>query len=213
MRRQTRTTRDCKKVGAMTGDQRMVGDCDIWWVRWQQQGRPRSCPRPSFHHLHQRRSLSRAMATQQRRRISINDTDEEIPALQSPSDSSESEDEPPQPPQPTTGQHPPPRPLAADVFDSDDSDITENGNVILLPDSQPDNRCRCSAPIPCSFLRCALRKGAITAVPAIHEPIPISVQSTRGQRNRYRIFKLIGGPVPPQFQRRRRRSRQSPKPE
>lgn len=64
------------------------------------------------------------MAT--RRRSSTNGTDEEIPALQSPSDSSESEDEPAQPPRPTTGQHPPLRPLAADVFDSDDSDITES---------------------------------------------------------------------------------------
>lgn len=76
------------------------------------------------------------MTTQQRRRISINDTDEEIPALQSPSDSSESEDEPTQPPRPTTGQDPSLRPLAADVFDSDDSDITESGTVILLPDFQ-----------------------------------------------------------------------------
>jgi len=55
--------------------------------------------------------------------------DEEMPALQSPSDSSESEDEP-APQRRPTEQHAvsPRRPLAADVFDSDDSDmdITES---------------------------------------------------------------------------------------
>ena len=60
--------------------------------------------------------------------------DEEIPPLQSPSDSSESEDEPIPQPRPT-GQHTvivPPRPLVADAFDSDDSDmdITESGTTI-----------------------------------------------------------------------------------
>lgn len=84
--------------------------------------------------------LSRGMPTQRRRRRSISETDEEIPALQSPSDSSESEDSPIIPPRPLTVQDPtpPPRPLAAGVFDSDDSDmdITESGTVIQPFDSR-----------------------------------------------------------------------------
>jgi hypothetical protein len=72
------------------------------------------------------------MSTRQQFRRSINETDEEIPSLQSPSDSSEGEDEPTPQPLPTQ-QHtiPPLRPLAADAFDSDDSDmdITESGTV------------------------------------------------------------------------------------
>ena len=84
------------------------------------------------------------MPTQQRRRTSLSEgfeTDDEIPALQSPSDSSESEDEPtPQPrPPPTTRQRAVPlrRPLA-NVFDSDDSDvdITESGTVLSFFDSR-----------------------------------------------------------------------------
>lgn len=75
------------------------------------------------------------MPTQQRRRRSIDGTDEEIPALQSPSDSSESEDELLLRPQ-TIGQDPVSlrRPLAAEHFDSDDSDmdITESGTAILV---------------------------------------------------------------------------------
>ena len=71
------------------------------------------------------------MSTQQQRRVSLSEEfemDDEIPALQSPSDSSESEDEPtPQPRAPTRQRTAPlRRPLA---FDSDDSDIdiTESG--------------------------------------------------------------------------------------
>ena len=81
------------------------------------------------------------MSTRQRRRRSIGETDEEIPALQSPSDSSESEEEPipqPRPTEPPTVPVPPLRPLAADAFDSDDSDmdITESGTPpsdLLIP--------------------------------------------------------------------------------
>lgn len=70
----------------------------------------------------------------------MNETDEDIPALQSPSDSSESDNEPivvPPRPQTWQGTVPPSRPLAADVFDSDDSDmdITESGTVIQSLDS------------------------------------------------------------------------------
>ena len=77
------------------------------------------------------------MSSQHRQTGRAIDTDEEIPALQSASDSSESEGEPipPRPPrQPTV---PPRRPLATGVFDSDDSDmdITESGNVIFPFDS------------------------------------------------------------------------------
>ena len=82
------------------------------------------------------------MSTQQQRRTSLSEefeTDDEIPALQSPSDSSESEDEPTPQPRPTTRQRRMPlrRPLA-NVFDSDDSDadITENGTVLLFFDTQ-----------------------------------------------------------------------------
>ena len=80
----------------------------------------------------------RGMPTQQQRRISVS-TDEEIPALQSPSDSSESEAEPTPQPRPTTRQRtaPPRRPLG-NVFDSDDSDIdiTESGTVLSYFDSR-----------------------------------------------------------------------------
>jgi len=86
----------------------------------------------------------RGMSTQQQQRRSSTsegaETDGEIPALQSPSDSSESEDEPtPQPRRPTTRQRTVPlrRPLG-NVFDSDDSDIdiTESGTVLLSFDSR-----------------------------------------------------------------------------
>lgn len=76
----------------------------------------------------------RGMSAQQQRRRSLSETDEDIPALQSPSDSSESEDEPIRPPQPrpTARQRTVPlrRPLA-NFHDSDDSDIdiTESGAV------------------------------------------------------------------------------------
>ena len=79
------------------------------------------------------------MPTPQQRRTSLSEdfgTDDDIPALQSPSDSSESEDEPIPPPQPQPPRRRPivrpPRPLA-NVFDSDDSDIdiTESGTVLL----------------------------------------------------------------------------------
>ena len=74
------------------------------------------------------------MPSQQQRRINLSDEDEDIPDLQSPSDSSDSEDElVPQPhPRPTARQRTVPlrRPLA-NFGDSDDSDIeiTENGTV------------------------------------------------------------------------------------
>ena len=83
---------------------------------------------------------ARGIPTQQRRRTSISEeaeTDEEIPDLQSPSDSSESEDEPTPHPRPAVRQRAVPlhRPLA-NVFDSDDSDIdiTEDGTVPFLFD-------------------------------------------------------------------------------
>lgn len=82
------------------------------------------------------------MSTRQRLRRSINEADEEIPALQSPSDSSESDDEPTpelQPTQPhTLPPTPPLRSLAANVFDSDDSDmdITESGTATQSSDSR-----------------------------------------------------------------------------
>jgi len=82
------------------------------------------------------------MPTHQQRRRSINEgaeTDEDIPALQSPSDSSESEDEAAPHPRPTARQRTVPlrRPVAP-VFDSDDSDIdiTESGTVPLSFDSR-----------------------------------------------------------------------------
>jgi hypothetical protein len=79
------------------------------------------------------------VSTQQQRRTSLS-MDDEIPALQSPSDSSESEDEPTPPqPRPATRQRTGPlhRPLA-NVFDSDDSDIdiTESGTVLSFSDSR-----------------------------------------------------------------------------
>ena len=82
------------------------------------------------------------MPTHQQRRTSLSEgaeTDEDIPDLQSPSDSSESEDEPTPQPRPTARQRTVPlrRPLA-NVFDSDDSDfdITESGTVPSLFDSR-----------------------------------------------------------------------------
>ena len=98
-----------------------------------------------LHHPASATPLSvRGMSTQQQqqRRTGLSEdfgTDDEIPALQSPSDSSESEDEPTPQPRPMTRQRSVPlrRPLA-NVFDSDDSDadITENGTVLLFFDTQ-----------------------------------------------------------------------------
>lgn len=126
----TRTTNDCRKVGAMAEDQRMTGDGKTW------SGRSSSATTMPQHRPASTIPVStRAMSTQQQRRTSLSEgagTDDDIPDLQSPSDSSESEDEPtPQPP-PTDRQRTVPlhRPLA-NVFDSDDSDveITEDGTV------------------------------------------------------------------------------------
>jgi hypothetical protein len=148
----------------------------------------------------------RAMPTQQpRRRMSEGaETDEDIPALQSPSDSSDSDDDLPPQPRPTARQRTtlPRRPLA-NVFDSDDSetDITESGAVPSSFNSRAW-RLTFSTPTP----RCAVREGAATAIPRIHESISIYARSTSGQLHRHRHFQPIGGPIPLQFQRGRRRS-------
>lgn len=106
-------------------------------------GQPRSSPVATVLEFRPASATSpsvRIMSTQQQRRTSLSEefeTDDEIPALQSPSDSSESEDEPTPQPQPTTRQRTAPlrRPLALDSDDSD-IDITESGTVLSFFDSR-----------------------------------------------------------------------------
>ena len=120
----------------MAEDQRMTGGGKMQRLKGQPDRRPSLTTMPEFRHASTISLGVRGMPTQQQRRISLG-TDDEIPALQSPSDSSESEDEPTPQPRPTTRQRTVPlrRPLA-NVFDSDDSDIdiTENGTVLSFFD-------------------------------------------------------------------------------
>ena len=122
------------------------------------------------------------MPTQQQRRTSLSEdfeTDDDIPALQSPSDSSESENEPTPPPQPQPPRRRPtvrpPRPLA-NVFDSDDSDIdiTESGTVLSLLDLEGWwlmlHTLIPASPSP----RCTVREETAPTIPRIHKRTPAS---------------------------------------
>jgi len=126
----------------MAEDQRMTGDGGMWQLEGQPDRRPPLTTMPEYRPASTIPLGARGISTQQQRRTSLSEefhTDDEIPALQSPSDSSESEDEPTPQPRPATRQRTVPlrRPLA-NIFDSDDSDIdiTENGTVHSFFDSR-----------------------------------------------------------------------------